>query len=74
MEAWLNNLLCLNASEHIPRPPPQLPHPSDCKLYFVERDTLFSYHKAGHLHCLYAHKFAFLRPESAPGRLALAGS
>ena len=45
MEAWLNDLLCLNAAEHIPKPPPQLPHPSDCELYFVERDTLFSYHK-----------------------------
>ena len=46
VEAWLNNLLCLNAAEHIPPPPPQLPHPSNCELYFVERDTLFSYHKA----------------------------
>ncbi len=45
VEAWLNDLLCLNAAEHIPKPPPQLPHPSDCELYFVERDTLFSYHK-----------------------------
>jgi N-acetyltransferase 10 len=46
VEAWLNDLLCLNAAEHIPPPPPQLPHPSECELYFVERDTLFSYHKA----------------------------
>ena len=45
MEAWLNDLLCLDAAEHIPPPPPQLPHPSDCELYYVERDTLFSYHK-----------------------------
>ena len=45
MEAWLNDLLCLDAAEHIPPPPPQLPHPSDCELYYVERDPLFSYHK-----------------------------
>ena len=45
VEAWLNDLLCLDAAEHIPPPPPQLPHPSDCELYYVERDTLFSYHK-----------------------------
>ena len=45
VEAWLNDLLCLDAAEHIPPPPPQLPHPSECELYYVERDTLFSYHK-----------------------------
>ena len=52
MEAWLNDLLCLDAAEHIPPPPPQLPHPSDCELYYVERDTLFSYHKVVCLHSL----------------------
>ena len=24
----------------------RLPHPSECRLYYVNRDTLFSYHKA----------------------------
>lgn len=45
VEAWLYELLCLNAAEHVPRPPPQLPHPDECELYYVERDTLFSFHK-----------------------------
>ncbi len=45
MEAWLYELLCLNAAEHVPKPPPQLPHPGECELYYVERDTLFSFHK-----------------------------
>lgn len=45
MEAWLYELLCLNAAEHVPKPPPQLPHPDECELYYVERDTLFSFHK-----------------------------
>ena len=45
MEAWLHELLCLDASEHIPAVPSRLPHPSECELYMVERDTLFSYHK-----------------------------
>ena len=45
MEAWLHELLCLDAAEHLPGPPAQLPHPSQCDLYYVERDTLFSYHK-----------------------------
>jgi hypothetical protein len=45
VEAWLNGLLCLDAAEHVPRPPARLPHPSECELYHIERDTLFSYHK-----------------------------
>jgi hypothetical protein len=27
----------------------RLPHPSECELYYVNRDTLFSYHKASEL-------------------------
>jgi N-acetyltransferase 10 len=46
VEAWLNGLLCLDASTNLPRLPPALPHPDDCELYFVERDTLFSFHPA----------------------------
>lgn len=46
MEKWLNDLLCLNCAETVPKLPNKLPHPSECELYYVERDTLFSYHKA----------------------------
>jgi N-acetyltransferase 10 len=45
LESWLHELLCLDAAEHIPRPPTHMPHPSQCELYYVNRDTLFSYHK-----------------------------
>jgi hypothetical protein len=47
IESWLHELLCLDATTHMPKPPPKLPHPSSCDLYYVERDTLFSYHKVG---------------------------
>jgi len=45
IEKWLYDLLCLNATEseslrH------GLPHPNDCELFLVNRETLFSYHKA----------------------------
>ena len=80
VEGWLNELLCLNAANHIPKLEGRyvfflsihcttdhkvflllvhllnelsyalllnrLPHPSECRLYYVNRDTLFSYHKA----------------------------
>ncbi|KAF5839809.1 GNAT acetyltransferase 2-domain-containing protein [Dunaliella salina] len=46
VEAWLHELLCLDAAQSLPRPPPRLPHPSQCELYYVQRDTLFSFHKA----------------------------
>ncbi|KAJ3127246.1 N-acetyltransferase 10 [Physocladia obscura] len=49
VETWLTNLLCLDACT------PSLtasnlslkgcPHPSQCELFYVNRDTLFSYHK-----------------------------
>ena len=46
-ETWLHQLLCLDATEHLPRAPvTRLPHPSECDLYCVNRDTLFSFHKA----------------------------
>lgn len=45
VELWLMDLLCLNAADHIPRVPPVLPHPDDCELFYVERDTLFSGHR-----------------------------
>eukprot|EP00127_Corallochytrium_limacisporum_P006349 Clim_evm60s225 gene=Clim_evmTU60s225 len=45
VEKWLNNLLCLNISE-VKRVSSSCPHPSECELYYVNRDTLFSYHRA----------------------------
>nr|XP_006819163.1 PREDICTED: N-acetyltransferase 10-like [Saccoglossus kowalevskii] len=45
VEQWLNNLLCLNVSS-ISRISSGCPLPEDCDLYYVNRDTLFSYHKA----------------------------
>ena len=46
LETWLHGLLCLDAAEHVPRPPSRLPHPDECELFYVERDTLFSCHQA----------------------------
>jgi len=47
IESWLNKLLCLDCTSNIPRiSGGALPHPSQCELYYVERDTLFSAHKA----------------------------
>ncbi|RDB21639.1 RNA cytidine acetyltransferase [Hypsizygus marmoreus] len=46
VEKWLNSVLCLDASV-IPKAPTQgCPHPSTCELFYVSRDTLFSYHPA----------------------------
>ncbi|XP_037086668.1 RNA cytidine acetyltransferase-like [Pollicipes pollicipes] len=45
IECWLNTLLCLDASAVRPLssgcPPPQ-----HCDLYYINRDTLFCYHRA----------------------------
>ncbi|GAX72715.1 hypothetical protein CEUSTIGMA_g171.t1 [Chlamydomonas eustigma] len=46
VESWLHEVLCLDAGQHVPSPPPKLPHPDECELFYVNRDTLFSYHKA----------------------------
>lgn len=46
IELWLNNLLCLDAADYIPPVPSRLPHPEECDLFYVERDTLFSGHIA----------------------------
>ena len=45
VEAWLSQLLCLDAAEHAPPAPAALPHPDECELFYVERDTLFSGHR-----------------------------
>ncbi|OWM91385.1 hypothetical protein CDL15_Pgr017303 [Punica granatum] len=48
IESWLNNLLCLDVANCIPNVS-RLPPPSECDLYYVNRDTLFSYHKDSEL-------------------------
>ncbi|KAK1421208.1 hypothetical protein QVD17_23378 [Tagetes erecta] len=48
VESWLNNLLCLDIANSIPSIN-RLPPPSECDLYYVNRDTLFSYHKDSEL-------------------------
>ncbi|TEB14478.1 N-acetyltransferase [Perkinsus sp. BL_2016] len=45
IEKWLHNLLCLDSTE-APALKNKLVAPSDCKLYLVNRDALFSHHKA----------------------------
>ena len=44
VESWLNKLLCLDASISPSRPIQGCPHPRDCDLFVVNRDTLFSFH------------------------------
>ena len=44
VEKWLNGLLCLDATQNSDDLRFGFPHPSECELYFVNRDTLFSYH------------------------------
>jgi N-acetyltransferase 10 len=47
VEKWLNGLLCLDVQTSSSNRSLQgCPHPSKCDLYFVNRDTLFSYHPA----------------------------
>lgn len=46
VEKWLNGLLCLDCTNKVPRLSGGLPHPSQCQLFHVNRDSLFSYHKA----------------------------
>ncbi|KAF2284264.1 hypothetical protein GH714_020135 [Hevea brasiliensis] len=48
IESWLNALLCLDVTNSIPSIR-RLPPPSECDLYYVNRDTLFSYHKDSEL-------------------------
>lgn len=45
VEKWLNELLCLDATSASHRLVAGTPHPRDCELYYVDRDSLFSYHK-----------------------------
>lgn len=50
VEQWLNNVLCLDATIASKSLAAQgCPHPSKTELYYVSRDTLFSYHPASEL-------------------------
>lgn len=46
VESWLNRLLCLDVVNGTVKLASALPHPDSCQLYLINRDTLFSYHKA----------------------------
>ncbi|XP_039014425.1 RNA cytidine acetyltransferase 1-like [Hibiscus syriacus] len=48
IESWLNDLLCLDITNSVPSIN-RLPPPGECDLYYVNRDTLFSYHKDSEL-------------------------
>ncbi|KAF6202384.1 hypothetical protein GE061_004783 [Apolygus lucorum] len=45
IEKWLTDLLCLDATNSLPSFS-GTPPPSECELYYINRDTLFCYHKA----------------------------
>ncbi|OQR83518.1 N-acetyltransferase 10 [Achlya hypogyna] len=45
VEKWLNALLCLDCGSTPNRIMGGTPHPRECELYYVDRDSLFSYHK-----------------------------
>ena len=51
IEKWLNSALCLDAtiSKSAVASAQGCPHPSTCELYYVSRDTLFSYHPASEM-------------------------
>lgn len=51
IEKWLNQLLCLDAtlSTSLKKNVQGCPHPAECELFYVNRDTLFSYHPASEL-------------------------
>ncbi|KAF8915395.1 DUF699-domain-containing protein [Mucidula mucida] len=46
IEKWLNVLLCLTPTPASSTLSSGCPHPSTCELYYVNRDTLFSFHAA----------------------------
>lgn len=45
IENWLHSFLCLDSTTAVPLKNP-LPHPKDCQLFFINKTTLFSYHKS----------------------------
>jgi len=46
VEAWLGRLLCLDAAQVPPLNMSTVPMPSECGLFMVNRDALFSHHEA----------------------------
>lgn len=46
VEAWMYDLLCLRAGGVRQTLTSGAPHPHECELYYVERDALFSRHRA----------------------------
>eukprot|EP00930_Biecheleria_cincta_P035076 TRINITY_DN24156_c0_g1_i1.p1 TRINITY_DN24156_c0_g1~~TRINITY_DN24156_c0_g1_i1.p1 ORF type:complete len:1049 (-),score=208.79 TRINITY_DN24156_c0_g1_i1:193-3339(-) len=46
IEAWLNRLLCLDAAQVPTLQLASMPVPSQCSLFLVNRDALFSHHEA----------------------------
>ncbi|CAN8074547.1 unnamed protein product [Agarophyton chilense] len=46
IEAWLYDLLCLEAGGARQVLTAGAPHPEECELYYIERDALFSRHQA----------------------------
>ncbi|KAI1794931.1 DUF699-domain-containing protein [Ganoderma leucocontextum] len=46
VEKWLNSILCLDATILPRQTHMSCPHPSKCELFYVSRDTLFSFHPA----------------------------
>jgi len=48
IEEWLNKLLLLNATKAHPLSS-GMPHPKKCNLYLLNKDTLFSHHKAAEM-------------------------
>ncbi|XP_014215555.1 RNA cytidine acetyltransferase [Copidosoma floridanum] len=49
VEKWLCDLLCLDATIGVTSISSGCPPPEECQLYYINRDTLFSYHKASEL-------------------------
>jgi N-acetyltransferase 10 len=46
VESWLHGCLCLDTAGSLPAAPASLPPPGECELFAVNRDTLFSFHRA----------------------------
>jgi len=46
IESWLGRLLCLDAAQVPPLRMKGVPMPSECQLFLVDRDALFSHHEA----------------------------
>jgi N-acetyltransferase 10 len=45
VELWINQLFCLDVTNYTPPIPLEIPQPSQCELFYINIDTLFSYTK-----------------------------